>query len=156
MFEIQKQTSLERIAESGEGKDIGELLDYKIEQAKEKNLPIEQTVADYIGMSFENIDDKIKQLQSYKTDITNAINQLKTNKELAKKDVYKWMENNGIDKLKGVSISSITLKKEDVSVTKKLVIDIDEQELIELNYAHYEENIKPIEASIKINKKRKR
>ena len=156
MFEIQKQTSLERIAESGEGKDIGELLDYKIEQAKEKNLPIEQTVADYIGMSFENIDDKIKQLQSYKTDITNAINQLKTNKELAKKDVYKWMENNGIDKLKGVSISSITLKKEDVSVTKKLVIDIYEQELIELNYAHYEENIKPIEASIKINKKRKR
>ena len=156
MFEIQKQTSLERIAESGEGKDIGELLDYKVEQAKEKNLPIEQTVADYIGMSFENIDDKIKQLQSYKTDITNAINQLKTNKELAKKDVYKWMENNGIDKLKGVSISSITLKKEDVSVTKKLVIDIYEQELIELNYAHYEENIKPIEASIKINKKRKR
>jgi len=155
MFKI-KSTSLERIAESGEGKDIGELLDYKIEQAKEKNLPIEQTVADYIGMSFENIDDKIKKLQTYQSDIEDAIKELKANKELAKQEVYGWMQNSGIDKLKGVSVSSITLKKEDVSVTKKLIMDIEKDKLLELNFAHYEESIKPIEATIKINKRRKK
>lgn len=151
-FEIQKHTSLEVALDNG--KTVKDVLDYKVQEATEKGLPIEATVADYIALSIDNMDTAIEKLKAYKKSIDEAIKTLLDNKELTKQDVYAWMQEIGINKLCGVSISSITLVDSGVSVKRKFILDVDNEKLEEMNLGHYEESITPTAATIKINKKR--
>lgn len=151
-FEIQKHTSLEVALDNG--KTVKDVLDYKVQEATEKGLPIEATVADYIALSIDNMDTAIEKLKAYKKSIDEYIKTLLDNKELTKQDVYAWMKEIGINKLCGVSISSITWVDSGVSVKRKFVLDVDNEKLEEMNLGHYEESITPTAATIKINKKR--
>lgn len=151
-FEIQKHTSLEVALDNG--KTVKDVLDYKVQEATEKGFPIEATVADYIALSIDNMDTAIEKLKAYKKSIDEAIKTLLDNKELTKQDVYAWMKEIGINKLCGVSISSITWVDSGVSVKRKFVLDVDNEKLEEMNLGHYEESITPTAATIKINKKR--
>lgn len=151
-FEIQKHTSLEVALDNG--KTVKDVLDYKVQEATEKGLPIEATVADYIALSIDNMDTAIEKLKAYKKSIDEDIKTLLDNKELTKQDVYAWMKEIGINKLCGVSISSITWVDSGVSVKRKFVLDVDNEKLEEMNLGHYEESITPTAATIKINKKR--
>ena len=152
MFEIQKRTSLEMAIE--DGKTVEEVLDWKVQEATEKGLPIEATVADYIALAIDNIDRQIEALEAYERNIKEAKALLKANRDLTKQDVYDWMQANGIDKLSGLCVSSISLKNEDVSITKKFVLDVSNDELIERNLAHHDEVIKTISRTIRINKRK--
>ena len=152
MFEIQKRTSLEMAIE--DGKTVEEVLDWKVQEATEKGLPIEATVADYIALAIDNIDRQIEALEAYERNIKEAKALLKANRDLTKQDVYDWMQANGIDKLSGLCVSSISLKNEDVSITKKFVLDVSNDELIERNLAHHDEVIKTIQRTIRINKRK--
>lgn len=97
---------------------------------KAMTLGANQT-ADYIGFALENIessisriDSAIKELQAIKKD---AIAQ----SELIKASVSEWLTDNGIDKLNGDRISSISVfNKAD---TKELIID-DEEAVINAGY----------------------
>lgn len=151
-FEIQKHTSLEVAIDNG--KTVKDVLDYKVQEATEKGLPVEATVADYIALSIDNMDAAIENLKAYKKSIDEAIKTLSDNKDLTKQDVYEWMKEAGMDKLCGVSISSITTVESGVSVKRKFVLDVDNDKLEEMNLGHYEEHITPVSATIKINKKR--
>lgn len=151
-FEIQKHTSLEVALDNG--KTVKDVLDYKVQEATEKGFPIEATVADYIALSIDNMDTAIEKLKAYKKSIDEAIKTLLDNKELTKQDVYAWMKEIGINKLCGVSISSITWVDSGVSIKRKFVLDVDNEKLEEMNLGHYEESITPTAATIKINKKR--
>ena len=151
-LEIKKHTSLEVALDNG--KTVKDVLDYKIQEATEKGLPVEATVADYIAFSVDNMDTAIEKLKAYKKSIDEAIKTLSDNKELTKQDVYAWMQEVGMDKLCGVSISSITSVESGVSVKRKFVLDVDNEKLEEMNLGHYEEHISPTNATIKINKKR--
>ena len=152
MFEVQKHTSLEIAI--ADGKTVAEVLDWKVQDATEKGLPIEATVADYIALAIDNIDRQIEALEAYERNIKEAKALLKANRDLTKQDVYDWMQGNGIDKLSGLCVSSISLKNEDVSITKKFVLDVSNDELIERNLAHNEEVIKTILRTIRINKRK--
>ena len=151
-FEIQKHTSLEVALDNG--KTVKDVLDYKVQEATEKGLPVEATVADYIALSIDNMDTAIEKLKAYKKSIDEAIKTLLDNKELTKQDVYAWMQEVGMDNLCGVSISSITSVDSGVSVKRKFVLDVDNEKLEEMNLGHYEEDITRTAATIKINKKR--
>lgn len=152
MFEVQKHTSLEMAIE--EGKTVKEVLDWKVQEANDKGLPIEATIADYIGLAIDNIESAIAKLDAYEKDIKEAKAILKSNRDLTKADVYDWMKECGMDKLKGICVSSISIKDEGVSATNKVVIDVTNEELLERNLAHLEESIKPIARTIRINKKK--
>ena len=152
LFEIQKHTSLEVALDNG--KTVKDVLDYKVQEATKKGLPVEATVADYIALSIDNMDTAIEKLKAYKNSIEEAMKALSTNKELTKQDVYAWMKEVGMDKLCGVSISSITAVESGISVKRKFVLDVDNAKLEEMNLGHYEEHITPTSATIKINKKR--
>ena len=151
-FEIQKHTSLEVALDNG--KTVKDVLDYKVQEATEKGLPVEATVADYIALSVDNMDTAIEKLKAYKKSIDEAIKTLSDNKELTKQDVFEWMQEVGMDKLCGVSISRITAVESGVSIKRKFVLDVDNEKLEEMNLGHYEEDITTTAATIKINKKR--
>jgi len=149
------QKTIERRLVTSNKEEVRAVILAKVEEYKTKNLPIEQCTADYIGESVSDIDDKIKRLKAYKQDITDGISALTQHKEEAMQECYLALKDDlGVDKLKGIAVSSITLKKENVSMTKKFILDADKDMLVEKGLAHYEDVIKDIPATIKINKKR--
>lgn len=150
---FKKETRLESAAEHGD--DIKSLLDAKVEHYKNLNLPIEQSLADYIAFGINSQKEKIEQYKAYGKELDSAIKALIALEEETEKEVFMWMDENGIDKLKGIHCSSVTIKTASVSVRTKTVRDINDEELIELGYAHKEETISDIPAGIKVNNKRK-
>ena len=135
--------------------EIGTAIDMKIEELKAKNLPIEQGLCDYIALSLENIDNEVKTLKKYKKELDLLIKTKLEHKKEAMSEIAKKLKDDlGLEKLQGMSVSSIRIKPENVSFTKKFVLDEDKDELVELGYAHYEDVIKEIPMSIKINKRR--
>lgn len=166
-MQLNKQTSLEVIEN-----DTKETLSWKLKQLEDNNLPIESGIADYINFGLSNIDIKIYQLKNYKTLLDDEIKSLNAYKDTVKEEIAEWFNDNGIDKLKGLECSSITIAKgseakEEIVTTKKIVYDFSlveykdlEDFLIRNGFAHYEykEEIKIIPETkdkIKINKKRK-
>ena len=146
-----KNTRLEIIPKE----EIISLLDAKIEEFKEKNLPVEESLTDYIALGFTNIDEEIEKLKNYKKMLDEKIKELTIKKQEISEEVANYLENNlGVDKLKGVIVSSITIKPEREKITKKFVLDVDKEALIELGVAHYEETKTISPKQIKINKRK--
>lgn len=114
-------TSLEQVTTE----EVSNVLQNKID-----TVGIERTV-DYVGYSIDNLQDKIKR-------IDEAINELRQVKEAVKDQIEtvkigtsKWLSDNGIDKLQGDQVSSITVadKKETIEV----VVD-DEEAVINAGF----------------------
>ena len=161
---IKKETSLEI-----QSQDTKETLNWKLEQLTNNNLPIEQGMADYIYFGVSNIDAKIKQLKAYKDEILKEVKNLETYKSSVSEEIAEWIQSQGIDKLNGLEVSSITINKgseeiEETIETVKFVLDVDndrmEKYLVENSLAHYEKiaTTKVTLASkdkIRINSKRK-
>lgn len=137
-----------------ERENTASVLDWKMEEAKTKNLPVEETLADYIALGVQNFDDKIAQLKAYKQSIDEHIKVLEEHKKDAMFETLEWMQGNGISKLKGIHVSSITCKDADISIRKKFVIDVDKEDLVAKGFAHWEEDIQNIKPTIKVNKRR--
>jgi len=149
---IKKETRLEVAVETNQ--DINALLDAKVEHYKELNMPVEESIADYISLGIQGQKEKIEQYKQYKKELDLAIKALQELEKQTAKEVYEWMESNGLDKLKGIHCSSVTCKPASVSVRTKIVRDITDKELLEKGYAHEVETISDIPSGIKINNRR--
>ena len=103
---IKKGTSLE-IVEN----DTKQTLDWKLKQLQDKNLPIESGLADYIEFGMSNIKSKIEQLTNYKDSIIEEINNLKKFELSTSENIADWITKQGIEKIKGIQCSSITINK---------------------------------------------
>lgn len=147
-YETRLETAVETNA------DVSALLDSKVEYYREAGLPVEAGIADYIALGIQNQKEKIAQYKKYKKDIDEAIKALEEMEAEAASKVYEWMEKNSIDKLNGISCSSVTKKQASVSVRTKIVRDITDEELLEKGFAHKEESFSDIHCSIKINARR--
>jgi len=173
-MDLIKKTSLQSVDQ--ETKDT---LNWKLEQLKAKDLPIESGLADYIAFGMEGIENDIAQLTNYKALIESQIKQAKANQAKVKIECAEWLEGQGLDKLNGLNVSSITITKaKDASVSGKDIecylycsngeefdIKTADAELIEslllasgdiesgIIYESTAINAKP--AQIKVNKKRK-
>lgn len=103
---IEKGTSLEVVEN-----DTKQTLDWKLKQLQDKNLPIESGLADYIEFGMSNIKAKIEQLTNYKDSIIEEINNLKKFELSTSENIADWITKQGIEKLKGIQCSSITINK---------------------------------------------
>lgn len=161
---IEKGTSLEII-----DNDAKQTLDWKLKQLQDKNLPIESGLADYIEFGMSNIKSKIEQLTNYKDAIIEEISKLKKFETDTSEKIAEWLSSQGIDKLKGINCSSITINKGSPSVSEKVKKMEFQTDLSELEIANYlvkaglgkyveveTTKIKPeTKDKIKINSKRK-
>jgi len=148
----KKETRLETALENGDS--IKEILDAKVAYYREAEMPVEESIADYIALGIQSQKEKIEQYKAYKKELDAAIKALQELEKETEEEVYEWMAENGIEKLKGIHVSSVTIKDAKPSIRKKIVRDVTDKELLEMGYAHEEEVITQLSAGIKINKKR--
>lgn len=92
--------------------EIGAILDIKVGQ-----VGASQT-ADYIGLAIENIDNSMARIDEAIKELHSIKKDIKSQQETIKIGASKWLSDNGIDKLQGDRISSVTVshKKESIEV----------------------------------------
>jgi len=103
--------------------------------------------ADYIGLSLNELKNKIddisssiKELQAYKKKLSGAL-------DIAKTITAEVFASNGVDRIDGNILSSITLSKPS-SKTKTDISILDEQEVMKLGYVKFSPDVEAIEKAI--------
>ena len=144
------QTQMENLNESSTNTHFKEYLKSILEDS---NTPYFQK-ADYIGLSLQEIASKIeyigtdiKELQAYKKKLQTALT-------LAKELVADVFISNGVDRVDGNLISSLTLQAESTSSKTDLII-LDENRVMGLGYVKFSPNIEAIKIALETSKGKK-
>ena len=144
------QTQMENLNESSTNTHFKEYLKSILEDS---NTPYFQK-ADYIGLSLQEIASKIeyigtdiRELQAYKKKLQTALT-------LAKELVADVFISNGVDRVDGNLISSLTLQAESIS-TKSDVVILDENKVMGLGYVKFSPDIEAIKIAINTAKGKK-
>ncbi|WP_164469445.1 siphovirus Gp157 family protein [Aliarcobacter cryaerophilus] len=110
--------------------------------------------ADYIGLSLQEIASKIeyigtdiRELQAYKKKLQTALT-------LAKELVADVLIQNGVDRVDGNFISSLTLQAESTT-TKSDVVVLDENKIMGLGYVKFSPDIEAIKIALETPKGKK-
>ena len=110
--------------------------------------------ADYIGLSLQEIASKIeyigtdiRELQAYKKKLQTALT-------LAKELVADVLIQNGVDRVDGNFISSLTLQAESQSIKSDLVV-LDENKVMQLGYVKFSPDIEAIKIALETPKGKK-
>ena len=140
------QSQLENLSELKSQKYVKEYVKSILEDS---SRPYFQK-ADYIGNCLQDIQSKIdyisndiKQLQEYKKKLTSALN-------LAKEIVADVLITNGVDRIDGNYISSITVVNESVS-SKEDILILDENKVMGLGYVKFTPDIEAIKKALATN-----
>ncbi|WP_323590702.1 siphovirus Gp157 family protein [Aliarcobacter butzleri] len=141
---------MENLNENSDNKYFKEYLKSILE---DPNTPYFQK-ADYIGLCLQEINSKveyiandIKELQSYKKRLQTALT-------LAKELVADVLIQNGVDRVDGNVISSITLQSESIT-TKQEIVVLDENAVMTLGYVKFEPDIEAIKVALETPKGKK-
>ncbi|WP_323593712.1 siphovirus Gp157 family protein [Aliarcobacter butzleri] len=144
------QTQMENLNENSDNKYFKEYLKSILE---DPNAPYFQK-ADYIGLCLQEINSKveyiandIKELQAYKKRLQTALT-------LAKELVADVLIQNGVDRVDGNVISSITLQSESIT-TKQEIVVLDENAVMTLGYVKFEPDIEAIKVALETPKGKK-
>ena len=144
------QTQMENLNESSTNTHFKEYLKSILEDS---NTPYFQK-ADYIGLSLQEIASKIeyigtdiKELQAYKKKLQTALT-------LAKELVADVFMSNGVDRVDGNLISSLTLQAESTT-SKSDVVILDENKVMGLGYVKFTPDIEAIKIAINTAKGKK-
>ncbi|MDX4037860.1 siphovirus Gp157 family protein [Aliarcobacter skirrowii] len=144
------QTQMENLNEDSTNQYFKEYLKSILEDS---NTPYFQK-ADYIGLSLQEIASKIeyigtdiRELQAYKKKLQTAL-------ALAKELVADVFISNGVDRVDGNLISSLTLQAESIS-TKSDVVILDENKVMGLGYVKFTPDIEAIKIAINTAKGKK-
>ena len=143
------QTQMENLNEDSTNQYFKEYL----KSILEANTPYFQK-ADYIGLSLQEIASKIeyigtdiRELQAYKKKLQTAL-------ALAKELVADVFISNGVDRVDGNLISSLTLQAESIS-TKSDVVILDENKVMGLGYVKFTPDIEAIKIALQTSKGKK-
>lgn len=144
------QTQMENLNESSTNTHFKEYLKSILEDS---NTPYFQK-ADYIGLSLQDIASKIeyigtdiRELQAYKKKLQTALT-------LAKELVADVFIQNGVDRVDGNLISSLTLQAESKSTKTDLII-LDENRVMGLGYVKFSPDIEAIKIALETPKGKK-
>ena len=144
------QTQMENLNESSTNIHFKDYLKSILEDS---NTPYFQK-ADYIGLSLQEIASKIeyigtdiRELQAYKKKLQTAL-------ALAKELVADVFISNGVDRVDGNLISSLTLQAESTSSKTDLII-LDENKVMTLGYVKFTPDIEAIKIALETSKGKK-
>ena len=144
------QTQMENLNEDSTNQYFKEYLKSILEDS---STPYFQK-ADYIGFSLQEIASKIeyigtdiRELQAYKKRLQTALT-------LAKELVADVLIQNGVDRVDGNFISSLTLQEESIS-TKSDVVILDENKVMTLGYVKFTPDIEAIKIALQTSKGKK-
>ena len=144
------QTQMENLNESSTNIHFKEYLKSILEDS---STPYFQK-ADYIGLSLQEIASKIeyigtdiRELQAYKKKLQTALT-------LAKELVADVFISNGVDRVDGNLISSLTLQAESTSSKTDLII-LDENKVMTLGYVKFTPDIEAIKIALQTSKGKK-
>lgn len=117
----RKETRLE----TAPMQEISAILDYKLQETSPEG------VADYIGLTLQNIDDRLQRAKEAELQIKALKAELTSQAETIKIGSAKWLAESGIDKLQGVYVSSVSISSSDPKETLKV---LNEESLINQGY----------------------
>ena len=144
------QTQMENLNEDSTNQHFKDYLKSILEDT---NTPYFQK-ADYIGLSLQEIASKIeyigtdiRELQAYKKKLQTAL-------ALAKELVADVFISNGVDRVDGNLISSLTLQAESKSTKTDLII-LDENKIMGLGYVKFTPDIEAIKIALETSKGKK-
>ena len=140
--------------------DVVETLSWKLKSLQEDNKPVQEALADYIGLSITELDGQLSYIKEVKAEIASREKAIKEQKEAILEGAAKFLLDTGIDRLSGVAVSSITITKEKPASTKEkytLLVDKKEAEqyLIDAGLAVMETvEVPETKAKVRVNKRK--
>ena len=150
LVNYQLQTQIEYL---GENKTNSHFKDYLKSILDDTSKPYYQR-ADYIGLSLNEIKSKIDTLTSDIQDLQALKKRLNSALEIAKELTANVFLENGIDRIDGNIISSLTLTNS-TSKTKDEIFIKDENALINLGYVKFSVDYEAIEKALQTKEGRK-
>ena len=150
LVNYQLQTQIEYL---GENKPNNFFKEYLQSILEDTSKPYYQR-ADYIGLSLNEIKSKIDTLSSDISELQALKKKLSNALEIAKVQVAEIFASNGIDRIDGNIISSLTLTNP-TSKTKDEIIIKNEEALINLGYVKFSVDIEAIEKALQTKEGKK-
>lgn len=103
--------------------------------------------ADYVGLSLQEIKSKIDTLSSDIKELQNLKKRLSESLEIAKEIIATVFLENGVDRIDGNIISSLTLSNETSSTQTSFTI-LDHEAVMRLGYIKYQPDVEAIEQAM--------
>ena len=150
LVNYQLQTQIEHLSEDKPNNFFKEYLQSILEDTSK---PYYQR-ADYIGLSLNEIKSKIDTLTSDISDLQALKKKLSNALEIAKVQVAEIFIGNGIDRIDGNIISSLTLTNP-TTKTKDEILIKDEKTLINLGYVKFSVDLEAIEKALQTKEGKK-
>lgn len=150
LVNYQLQTQIEYLSEN---KINSHFKDYLKSVLQDTSKPYYQR-ADYIGLSLNEIKNKIDTLSSDISELQTLKKRLSTALEIAKVQVAEIFLENGIDRMDGNIISSLTLTNA-TTKTKDEIIIKNEDALINLGYVKFSVDLEAVEKALKTKEGKK-
>ena len=150
LVNYQLQTQIEHL---GVNKTNSHFKDYLKSVLEDTSKPYYQR-ADYIGLSLNEIKSKIDTLTSDISDLQALKKRLNSALEIAKELTANVFLENGIDRIDGNIISSLTLTNP-TSKTKDEILIKDEKTLINLGYVKFSVDLEAIEKALQTKEGKK-
>ncbi len=150
LVNYQLQTQIEYLSEN---KTNSHFKDYLKSVLEDKSKPYYQR-ADYIGLSLNEIKSKIDTLSSDISELQALKKKLSIALDIAKVQVAEIFIANGIDRIDGNIISSLTLSNA-TSKTKDEIIIKNEEALINLGYVKFSVDLEAVEKALQTKEGKK-
>ena len=150
LINYQLQTQIEYLSED---KSTQHFKDYIKLILEDTSKPYYQR-ADYIGLSLNEIKSKIDTLASDISDLQTLKKKLTSSLEIAKELTANVLVENGIDRIDGNIISSLTLTTP-TSKTKDEILIKDENAVMSLGYVKFSVDIEAIEKALQTKEGKK-
>lgn len=143
LVNYQLQTHIESLATA---KSTQYFTDYVHSILQDTTKPYYQR-ADYVGLSLQEIKSKIDTLSSDIKELQNLKKRLTDSLEIAKEIIASVFLENGIDRIDGNIISSLTLTNE-TSNTQTSFNILDNEAVMRLGYIKYQPDVEAIEQAM--------
>ncbi len=150
LVNYQLQTQIEYL---GENKTNSHFKDYLKSVLEDTSKPYYQR-ADYIGLSMQEIKSKIDTLSSDISDLQALKKKLTSALEIAKELTANVFLENGIDRIDGNIISSLTLTNPTSKIKDEIFIK-DENAVMGLGYVKFSVDIDAVEKALQTKEGRK-